>query len=468
MFRRIFPHAIFVLLSIFYFSTADAQGRMKGSPGQPFEVQITPYKTTMKADGKDTALIAVTIIDNEGKTVESADNLVTFTAMGKGKIIAIKKGDNSVIGAPDNGVWKTKVYKGRCYVIVQTTAQRGAIKFEAKSDSLWTGSTDIQAVWPGIPHPVTTADYKPHKVKGKILGADISFLPELESRGMKFSDNGVQDDAIDILKKHGFNYIRLRIFNDPAAPKGYSPGKGFCDLEHTKAMAKRIKAAGMKFLLDFHYSDTWADPGKQFKPSAWVGEDFPALKKSIYDFTVKVMQELKDQGTTPDMVQVGNEINHGMIWPDGVINNLDTLAQFFYAGITAVRSVSPHTAIMLHIALGGQNTESRFFLDAMAARKVPFDVIGLSYYPKWHGTLTDLKNNMDDLAKRYPQQVMVAEYTYLKKEVNDIAFNLPDGKSLGTFIWEPINTWEQFFDKDGKTNALINVYPEIAKEYHIK
>ena len=300
------------------------------------------------------------------------------------------------------------------------------------------------------------------------MGADISFLPELESRSMKFSDNGVQKDAIQILKEHGFNYIRLRIFNDPAAPKGYSPGKGFCDLEHTKAMAKRIKAAGMKFLLDFHYSDTWADPGKQFKPAAWVGEDFPALKKSIHDFTVKVMQELKDQGTTPDMVQVGNEINHGMLWPDGGINNLDTLAQFFYAGITGVKEVSPSTTIMLHIALGGQNTESRFFMDAMAERKVPFDVIGLSYYPKWHGTLADLKNNMADLAKRYPQQVMVAEYTQLKREVNDIAFTVPDGKALGTFIWEPLNTWEQFFDKDGKTNELINVYPGVAKKYNIK
>ncbi|MBS1533239.1 MAG: glycosyl hydrolase 53 family protein [Bacteroidetes bacterium] len=468
MLKKVIPYVLIAFLPVLYISSANAQGRTKGMPGQPFEVQITPYKTTMKADGKDTALIAVVIIDNEGRAVESANNLVTFKAMGKGKIVAIKKDDNTVITAPDNGVWKTNVFKGRCDVIVQTTTERGALKFEAKSDSLWTGSTDIQAVWPGVPHPVTNAVYKPHKVKDKILGADISFLPELESRGMKFSDNGVQKDAIPILKDHGFNYIRLRIFNDPAAPKGYSPGKGFCDLEHTKAMAKRIKAAGMKFLLDFHYSDTWADPGKQFKPAAWQGEDFKALKKSICDFTAKVMQELKDQGTAPDMVQVGNEINHGMIWPDGAINNLDTLAQFLYSGISAVKAVSPHTAIMLHIALGGQNSESRFWLDNMEQRKVPFDVIGLSYYPKWHGTLTDLKNNMDDLAKRYPQQVMVAEYTYLKAEVNDIAFNLPDGKSLGTFIWEPINTWEQFFDKDGKTNALINVYPTIAAKYNIK
>ena len=423
----------------------------------------------MKADGKDTALIAVNIIDAQGKTVETADNLVTFMVSGKaGKIISIRSGDNKSVEASVDGVWQAQTFHGKCDVILQTTTERSAIKFEAKSDSLWTGSTDIQAVWPGVAHPVTTAKYKPKFVKDKILGADISFLPELESRGVKFSDNGVQKDAIAILKDHGFNYIRLRIFNDPANAKGYSPGKGFCDLAHTKAMAKRVKAAGMKFLLDFHYSDTWADPGKQFKPAAWEGEDFTTLKKSIHDFTAKVMRELKDQGTTPDMVQVGNEINHGMIWPDGAINNLDTLAQFFYAGITGVKEVAPKTTIMLHIALGGQNAESRFFLDAMAERKVPFDVIGLSYYPKRHGTLVDLKNNMADLAKRYPQQVSIAEYTQLKWEVNDIAFTVPNGKAVGTFIWEPLNTWEQIFDHDGKSNHLINIYQEVAKKYDIK
>ena len=108
----------------------------------------------------------------------------------------------------------------------------------------------------------------------KMMGADISFLPQLEERGMKFSDKGVEKDAIQILKDHGFNYVRLRIFNDPANDSGYSPKKGFCDLEHTIQMAKRIKAAGMKLLLDFHYSDYWADPGKQYKPAAWKNLSF--------------------------------------------------------------------------------------------------------------------------------------------------------------------------------------------------
>src|SRR5580658_9557152 len=115
------------------------------------------------------------------------------------------------------------------------------------------------------------------KEKEKMLGADISFLPQLENRGVKFFEDSVQEDAIRILKDHGFNYIRLRIFNDPAADSGYSPKKGFCDLEHTQAMALRIKKENMKFLLDFHYSDTWADPGKQFKPAAWQNLNFEQL-----------------------------------------------------------------------------------------------------------------------------------------------------------------------------------------------
>src|SRR4029077_16169963 len=123
----------------------------------------------------------------------------------------------------------------------------------------------------------------------KMVGADISFLPQLEDRGMRFSDNGVQKDAIEIMKEHGFNYVRLRIFHDPAADSGYSPKKGFCDLEHTKLMAKRVKDAGMKLLLDFHYSDYWADPEKQYKPAAWKGLSFSLLKDSVFYYTKRVI-----------------------------------------------------------------------------------------------------------------------------------------------------------------------------------
>lgn len=459
--------ALLVLLS--FVTLTKAQGRRQRkitAPGQPVEIQLTPYKTTMIGDGRDTALMSVKIIDRDGKEVADAKEHITFHIKGDGKIINIHGADLKLAIKTDSTIQIPVA--GSCWVVLQAVPTRGVIKIDAKSDTLYTGSTEIHTVQPGTPHPVTTANYKPVKVKGKILGADISFLPELEARGMKFSDNGAPGDPIEIMKAHGFNYIRLRIFVNPANPKGYSPGKGFCDLAHTEAMAKRIKAAGMKFLLDFHYSDYWADPQQQNKPLAWASQDFTTLKKSLHDYTDSVMIALKAQGTTPDMVQVGNEINHGMDWQDGEINNLDSLAQLLYSGITAVKSVSPSTIIMLHIALGGQNAEARFFVDNMLARKVPFDVIGLSYYPKWHGTPEDLKNNMADLSSRYKQEVMVAEYSQLKQEVNDIAFTVPNGKAVGSFIWEPISTWESIFDRDGKSNAYMNIYPGIAKQYDVK
>ena len=451
-----------ILISIA--TAANAQGRRPRKvyqAGQPIEIQLTPYKTTMYGNGKDTALVSIKIIDKDGLEVADAQKLITFKIKGDAKIWG--DGKTKLNMATDSTY--TATITGDCWITLQAGPSRGIIKLEAKADTLFAGSTEIHTVQPGMPHKVTDVVYKPHVVKDKILGADISFLPELEARGMKFSDNGIPGDPMVIMKAHGFNYIRLRLFVNPANPKGYSPGKGFCDLDHTLAMAKRIKAAGMKFLLDLHYSDYWADPQQQNEPAAWVGEDFAGVKKSLYDFTVKAMTALKDQGTTPDMVQVGNEINHGMVWPDGEINNLDTLAQFIYSGVQGVRAVSPSTIIMLHIALGGQNAEARFFVDNMLARNVPFDVIGLSYYPKWHGTPEDLKNNMADLSSRYKQQVMVAEYSQLKKEVNDIAFTAPGKKAIGSFIWEPLSTWEGIFDRDGKANAYMNIYPGIAKEY---
>ncbi|HEX5552963.1 MAG TPA: glycosyl hydrolase 53 family protein [Chitinophagaceae bacterium] len=302
----------------------------------------------------------------------------------------------------------------------------------------------------------------------KILGADISFLPQLAARGEKFSVDGKTEDPILILKAHGFNYIRLRIFVNPAADSGYSPGKGFCDLTHTEQMAKRIKAAGMGFLLDFHYSDTWADPGKQYKPAAWKNDDFNQLKKDVYDFTKKVITALKAQGTTPDMVQIGNEINHGILWPDGNIRHPDTLAAFLKSGIAAVKAVDPSINIMLRIADGGQNALSRAFLDKMLARSVPFDIIGESYYPKWHGTTSQLKGNLNDLAGRYTQRIIVVEYSERKTEVNNIVFTLPDHKGMGTFIWEPLNTWEAIFDRQGQArDSLLNLYKKIARKFNI-
>lgn len=442
--------------------------------GDAYEIVVSPYKTTMLGDGKDAAVINLSVVDRQGREVPDAQHLIRFVLKGDAKIIGVGNGDPSS-HEPDkylNGEeWKRSLFNGKAQVILQAGKTAGTIRFEAKADGLQTGATDIITVHPGTPTPVTAIQHNFPIAKGtgrpadKMIGADISFLPQLESRGMKFSDKGQAKDVLDILKDHGFNYIRLRIFNNPAADSGYSPRRGFCDLDNTLKMAKRIKAAGMKFLLDFHYSDTWADPGKQFKPSAWKGKNFPELTRAVYDYTKDVMDALKKQGTLPDMVQVGNEINHGMIWPEGNIGNLDSLAQLIYAGINGVKVVDPGSTIMLHVALGGQNDESRFFYDNMLLRAVPFDVIGLSYYPKWHCTLDDLEYNANDMANRYKKDVIIVEYSHKKKEVNNIGFNLSNGRGKGTCIWEPLNTWEKIFDNNGQPNELLAVYDEISQTF---
>jgi beta-galactosidase len=255
------------------------------------------------------------------------------------------------------------------------------------------------------------------------------------------------------------------LFHTPSNDSGYSPKKGFCDLPHTMAMAKRIKAAGLKWLLDFHYSDYWADPAKQYKPLAWKDLPFNLLRDSMYAYTKAVMLALKAQGTLPDMVQIGNEVNHGILWPEGNIRHLDSLAILLRAGTDAVLSVAPKTIMLLHPALGGQNDESVWFINAMEQRGVHFDIIGLSYYPKWHGTLDDLRNNMSDLERRFNRDVIVVEYSQLKKEVADISFNLPEGHGKGTMIWEPLNTWEAVFDREGKANEFLKLYDEIAEKW---
>ena len=440
--------------------------------GDPAEIVITPYKTTMLADGKDATVINVSAVDKQGREVPDADNMIQFSVSGDAKIIGVGNGDPSSHEADKilEGNWQRSLFNGKCQVILQSGKIPGIIKFKATSKGLWDGSTDIITI--GQNQPINTADdpyiFSKQNIRstarpsGKIIGADISFLPQLEARGIKFSDKGIQKDVFEILKDHGFNYIRLRLFVDPSNDSGYSPGKGFCDLQQTLQMAKRIKKAGMKFLLDFHYSDTWADPGKQFKPAAWKNLNFKDLAKTVFDYTTKVLLALKAQGTLPDMAQTGNEINHGILWPEGNVQHLDSLAVLLNAGMSAVKKLDPSIITLLHIALGGQNSESEFFIDNMIARGVSFDVIGESYYPKWHGTLQDLDTNLSLLEKKYNKPVIVAEYSQLKKEVNKIAFSIPGNQMKGTFIWEPLSTWESIFDKDGKSNAYIDMYDDIS------
>lgn len=310
-----------------------------------------------------------------------------------------------------------------------------------------------------------------------VIGADISFVPQEESRGKKYSDNGVEKDVLEILKDNKFNWIRLRLFVDPNAENGYSRGGGgFCGLEKTLDMAKRIKAAGMKFLLDFHYSDTWADPGKQFIPASWEKDQGSALEGKVYTYTADILKRFITEGVRPDMVQIGNEINNGMLWPQGKLpegadkvdsdKEMESFCVLLRCASAAVRATDPDIAVMVHIACGGQNPESVAFFDKIISRDVKFDIIGQSYYPEYHGTLEDLEANLNDLAERYKKPLFVVEYHHNRKEVNDIVHNIPNGLGYGTFIWEPTSSrWGGLFDREGNTNEYMDIYPELYSYY---
>ena len=248
-------------------------------------------------------------------------------------------------------------------------------------------------------------------------GADISALTRIEQAGGSFHDQAGSGNAIEILMLEGANTFRLRIFVNPN-----DSGVVVNDLPYTLALASRIKGAGGKLLLDFHYSDTWADPGHQTVPAAWAALGFDSLEAQVERYTANVIAQLKHQGTLPDIVQVGNEIDAGMLWPVGQITGTgDTLTQWNqFTGLLKAAIKGVHDSldagqsikIMLHYGQGGSSGGTQWFFDHMTTYGVSYDLIGLSYYPWWHGTLASLQSNLNATASRYGKSIIVVETSY--------------------------------------------------------
>jgi arabinogalactan endo-1,4-beta-galactosidase len=304
---------------------------------------------------------------------------------------------------------------------------------------------------------------------GYIVGADISWVQQAEDRGTRYGDNGAQKDILEILKDHGFNYIRLRVFVDPtkSTPRDrpYS-AQGYCDLPHTIAMGKRVKAAGMGLFIDFHYSDSWADPGKQYAPSAWAGLSFDELVRKTRDYTKDAVEQLKAAGAAPDMVQIGNEITPGMMTDrGGGTNNWPQLGALLKAGIAGAREASPKIRIVLHIDKGGDNEATRRWVDAALEQGAEFDILAQSCYTRWQGQPSAWKANFEDLVKRYPKlSFIIAELAADVREANEVMLDLPDRKGLGTFIWEPTanNNQQALFDNRGNViPARMALYDQL-------
>ncbi len=263
-------------------------------------------------------------------------------------------------------------------------------------------------------------------------GVDLSTLPEVERCGGKFYDNGAEKSALDILTSRGCNWVRIRLWNDPYDASGEDYGAGVCDLPTVLALAARVKRAGGKWLLDLHYSDFWADPGKQTVPKAWQGMDAPALAEAVYAYTREVLGECIARGVAPDMVQVGNELSKGLLWPLGRVPEWDNIHRFVSAGVRAVRELLPAAPVMVHLDNGGNKALYQRWFGEYFARGGDCDVIGLSYYPFWHGTMAELKANMDDLAVRFGKDLIVVETSTAFTTASYAAYEkLPEAERKG-------------------------------------
>lgn len=327
---------------------------------------------------------------------------------------------------------------------------------------------------------------------GFIKGADISLLQRIEDLQGVYKENGQAKDPLLIFDEHGFNCMRLRIFH---TPNGVGPVVN--DLPYTLPLAKRIKNAHLKFLLDFHYSDTWADPAHQTKPAAWEGLSFEDLVDSLFEYTRSVITALKNEGALPDIVQIGNEITPGFLWPDGKLpDNWDNFIDLTKAGIKGVKAGKGSQGpplIMIQIDKGGDKKATKWFLDKINSYDVEYEVIGQSYYPWWHGTLNELWDNINFMVREYEKDIILVEVAYHWKssryiekegpfpetpqgqkefleELNRLALMSPEFKVRGVFWWEPAVDGNMrgigsrgFFDEDGKALPVIAVFDKYTR-----
>ena len=312
-------------------------------------------------------------------------------------------------------------------------------------------------------------------------GADISWLPQMEAAGIRFLDaSGAPGDLIAILQGYAMDTVRLRVFVNPSE----DPVDGHCGRDAVVALAARAHKAGMRVMINFHYSDSWADPKKQTKPKAWETLEFPGLLAALEAHTLDVLQALRKAGVEPEWIQVGNEIPGGMLWPEGSYKNFGQLAALINRGHDAAKSVFPSAKVIVHIDRGQDAGLSRWFFGKLREHGARFDVIGLSYYPHWAGsdyreTIEALGSNLVDLTENFDKDVMIVEVGgHFEEPENTRSMleavlartrSVPGGRGLGVLYWEPQGT-RSFsrgyslgaWNEDGTPNGALEAFRQNA------
>lgn len=302
-------------------------------------------------------------------------------------------------------------------------------------------------------------------------GADVSWLTQMEATGKKFYNaSGTEMECMNLLKSLGMNSIRLRVWVNPA--------DGWCNKQDVLVKAWRAKQLGLRVMVDFHYSDSWADPSKQTKPAAWTSLSFADLKTAVANHTTEVLTLLKNNGITPEWVQVGNETGNGMLWADGQASaNMANYAALVNSGYDAVKAVFPSAKVIIHLQSGQDNSLFRWLFDGLKNNGAKWDVIGMSLYPSttnWQSYNIQCLANMNDMESRYGKEVMISEVGMSwdaaatgKLFLTDLIAktrSVNNQKGLGVFYWEPesYGNWNGYslgaFDNSGKPTAALDAF----------
>ena len=292
-----------------------------------------------------------------------------------------------------------------------------------------------------------------------IMGMDASCVPALENGGVKYYDHdGTEKDVYRILSENGINYIRVRVWNDPFDAAGNGYGGGNCDIDNAVAIGKRATAYGMKLLVDFHYSDFWADPGKQMVPKAWAGMDIDEKSEALYQYTKESLQKLVDAGVDVGMVQIGNETNGAMCGESSTAaGGWKKIMQLMSAGSKAVREVCPEALVAVHFANPENADNYVSYGKNLDYYQVDYDVFASSYYPFWHGTLDNLAAVLTDIAETYGKKVMVAETSY--------AYTAEDTDFSGNTIGEGSAVVKDYpYTLQGQANLVRDVIDTVVNK----